>query len=97
MDTITKLNTGLIIIMALLKSQLDFIYGSFLNQNKLTDSNLSEQDLQSFVAPSQEIWCDYLSHENEALITMDSLKEIQWKLAKNEITHVGYQVQQHIN
>jgi hypothetical protein len=75
------------------ENQIDFLNGSFYNQNELSDCYLSELELQSFLAPPQETWHDYLPHENEALITMDSSKDIQWKLAKDEINHVRRQVQ----
>ena len=91
--TIIKFNTGLIIMAGLDENRIDFLNGSFFNQNELADCYLSEQELQSFLAPPQETWRDYLPHENEALITMDSSKDIQWKLAKDEINHVRRQVQ----
>ena len=69
-------------------------YLDFLDKNlhseyyNLDDCFLSEDAFESFLAPPQETWRDFPSGENEAKITLDSAKELQWKLAKDEISHI---------
>ena len=38
--------------------------------------------------PSQEKWKAFLSDTNPAVITIDSAKNVQWRLAQKEIEHV---------
>ena len=62
----------------------DFDMG--FSEDYLADFYLDDED--HFLAPSTESWKDFLPFENHAVITMDSSKDIQWKLAKEEIVHV---------
>ena len=66
----------------------DFLLGDFFTQNELADCYLTENELKVFLTPSTEVWKDYLPHSNEAVITMDSSKMVNWRHAKNEIEHL---------
>ncbi len=68
--------------------EIDFLENDFLSQNELSDCYLSAEALDIFLAPPQERWRDYLPAEHEAVITMDSAKDVQWSLSKAEIKHV---------
>ena len=67
---------------------LDFLDHDFASQNPLGDCYLSGEELDQFLAPSTEKWKEFLPSDNEAVITMNSAKESNWKLAKEEIDHV---------
>ena len=62
--------------------------GDFFMQNELADCYLTESELKVFLTPLTEVWKDYLSHSNDAVITMDSSKTVNWRHAKNEIEHL---------
>ena len=52
------------------------------------DCFLSPECLQEVLTPpSQEKWKDFLSATNPAVVTIDSAKTVQWKLAQKEIEH----------
>ena len=73
----------------LLFDDFDFENDFFSEENDLNaDCYLSETELNQFLAPSSEKWKDFLPNENEAVVTMDSAREIQWKQAKEKIEHV---------
>ena len=67
---------------------LDFLDNGFSEQSELVDCYLSEEALRVFLTPPQETWRDFLPDKNEAVITMDSSKDLQWKLAKEEVKHI---------
>ena len=67
---------------------LDFLDNGFSEQSELVDCYLSEEALCVFLTPPQETWRDFLPDKNEAVITMDSSKDLQWKLAKEEVKHI---------
>ncbi len=56
------------------------------------DYILNEADLPELQAPPTERWADYKHEENPVHITMDSAKDRQWILAKEEIRHVKKRV-----
>lgn len=70
----------------------DFLDDSFIEQNELADCYLTDEALVEFLTPPQESWRDFLPEKNEAVITMNHSKEVQWKLAKEEIEHVRKRV-----
>ena len=72
----------------LLFDDLDFENAFFSEATDLNDCYLSQTELDQFSSPSSEKWQDFLSNENEAVITMDSARETQWKQAKEEFEHV---------
>ena len=67
---------------------VDFELDFFSDDNDLTDCYLRETELNQFLAPSSEKWKDFLRGEHEAVVTIDSARDIQWKLTKEEIQHV---------
>ncbi len=73
--------------------ELDFLDESFLSDNELADCCLGDDELRTLLAPPQETWRDYLPGDNEAVITIDSAKDKQWTLAKEEITQIRSQMQ----
>ena len=68
--------------------EIDFEHDFFSEDSDLTDCYLSENELAQLLAPSSETWKDFLPNNNEAIVTIDSSREIQWRLAKEEIEHV---------
>ena len=69
--------------------EIDFEHNFFVQEeDNLTDCYLSADELSQFLAPSSEAWKDFLPSDNEAVITMDSARDIQWRMAKEEIQHV---------
>ena len=68
--------------------KIDFEHNFFVQEDNLSDCYLSADELSQFLAPSSETWKDFLPGENEAVITMDSARDIQWRMAKEEIQHV---------
>ena len=71
---------------------LDFFDDDFLTQHELHDCYLSDEELVQFLTPSQNQWRDFFPDNNEAVITFDSSKIIQWDLGKQEIKHICKQV-----
>ena len=70
----------------------DYLDHTFYDQNEFSDCYLSEDALVDFLTPPQESWRDFLPEKNEAIITMNSSKDVQWKIAKKEIKHVRNRV-----
>ena len=68
----------------------DFVDAAdFVENELLADCTLSPDELDQFLTPpSVDKWQDILSSDNPTFVTMDSSKETQWKIAKNEILHV---------
>ena len=75
-------------------SPIGFLDGEDLAgaDDELGDCFLSEKELEAFLSPPLEKWSNISSNEFPTLVTINSAKEIQWKLAKREISHVREKV-----
>eukprot|EP00558_Chaetoceros_sp_UNC1202_P003675 CAMPEP_0197235140 /NCGR_PEP_ID=MMETSP1429-20130617/2645_1 /TAXON_ID=49237 /ORGANISM="Chaetoceros sp., Strain UNC1202" /LENGTH=76 /DNA_ID=CAMNT_0042693661 /DNA_START=259 /DNA_END=486 /DNA_ORIENTATION=- len=62
----------------------DFLGDFEFADNDYADCTFDENELEQFLAPPQEKWRDFFSTNNPAIVTMDSAKKSQWKMARDE-------------
>jgi hypothetical protein len=69
-------------------NSIEYDFLEEIDTHELDDCYLSNEELQSFLAPSSEKWNDVSSRSFPTLFTIDQSKVTQWELAKKEICHV---------